>query len=144
LSTDTTTARVVVASADVAPAPTPIFDSSSVARDTSVAPSVAGDVMPKTVPPPTATIVAPQTTPTKSARAASPAPRRSVRWVRSVSRHWVVIRAGASSDSRIIASIGPNSRVELGETRGSWRRIRAKGLAGWVEPRSSFELVASR
>jgi SH3-like domain-containing protein len=54
-----------------------------------------------------------------------------------------VIRADASPHARIVASIGPNSRVELGESRGSWRRIRAKGLAGWVEPRSSFE-VASR
>jgi SH3-like domain-containing protein len=69
---------------------------------------------------------------------------RSSRWVRSYSRHWVVIRADASSHSRIVASIGPNSRVELGESRGSWRRIRAKGISGWVEPRSSFEVVAAR
>jgi hypothetical protein len=32
--------------------------------------------------------------------------------------------------------------VQLGESRGSWRRIRARGLAGWVELRSSF--VAAR
>lgn len=70
--------------------------------------------------------------------------RRSSRWVRVVSRHWVVVRAGASRQSRLIASVGPNSRVELGETRGSWRRIRAKGFAGWVEPRSSFYIASSR
>jgi SH3-like domain-containing protein len=64
--------------------------------------------------------------------------------VRSVSRDWVVVRAGASKKSRIIASIGPKSRVELGETVGSWRRIRARGVNGWVEPRNSFELLASR
>jgi hypothetical protein len=34
--------------------------------------------------------------------------------------------------------------VELGETRGSWRRIRAKGFNGWVEPRNAFEILASR
>jgi hypothetical protein len=28
--------------------------------------------------------------------------------------------------------------VQLGESRGSWRRIRARGLAGWVELHSSF------
>jgi len=65
-------------------------------------------------------------------------------WVRSVSRHWVIVRSGASRESRIVASIGPNSRVELGESHGDWRRIRAKGITGWVEPRSSFEVVASR
>jgi hypothetical protein len=32
--------------------------------------------------------------------------------------------------------------VQLGESRGSWRRIKARGLAGWVEP-GSF-VVASR
>jgi uncharacterized protein YgiM (DUF1202 family) len=73
-----------------------------------------------------------------------PTTRETKRWVRSHARHWVVVRAGPSRDSRIVASIGPNSRVELGESRGSWRRIRTKGLTGWVEPRSSFELVASR
>jgi SH3-like domain-containing protein len=61
-----------------------------------------------------------------------------------VSRGWVVVRAGASKESRIVASIGPRSRVELGESVGSWRRIRARGLNGWVEPRNSFELLASR
>jgi hypothetical protein len=78
----------------------------------------------------------------KSVAAASPS-RRS-HWVRSVSRHWVIVHSGASRQSRVVASIGPNSRVELGESRGEWRRIRAKGLSGWVEPRSSFELIASR
>jgi SH3-like domain-containing protein len=38
----------------------------------------------------------------------------------------------------VIASIGPNTRVQLGESRNGWRRIRAKGLAGWVEQRSFF------
>jgi hypothetical protein len=32
--------------------------------------------------------------------------------------------------------------VQLGETRGSWRRVKARGLAGWVEPRSF--VVAAR
>jgi ribosomal protein L40E len=70
--------------------------------------------------------------------------RPASRWVRSVSRHWVIVRSGASKESRIVASIGPNSRVELGESRGDWRRIRTKGITGWVEPRSSFEVVATR
>lgn len=66
--------------------------------------------------------------------------RRAPRWVSSVSRDWVIVRAGASKQSRIVASIGPNSRVQLGETRGTWRRVRAKGLAGWVE-QASFSVA---
>jgi SH3-like domain-containing protein len=58
--------------------------------------------------------------------------------VNSISTSWVVVRADASKGSRIVASIGPGSRVQLGESRGSWRRIRARGLAGWVELHSSF------
>jgi SH3 domain-containing protein len=58
------------------------------------------------------------------------------RWVSSVARNWAVVRADPSRQSRIIAAIGPNTRVQLGETRGAWRRIKAKGLAGWVEHRT--------
>ena len=79
------------------------------------------------------------------AKAVAKAPARStsrsrtrVVWVNTVSRNWVVVRAGASRTARVIASIGPNTRVQLGEARGGWRRIRAKGLSGWVEHRSFF------
>jgi hypothetical protein len=87
---------------------------------------------------PTTSVASVSSKPTPAAK------RPKARWVRSVSRHWVIVRSGASKQSRIVASIGPNSRVELGESRGDWRRIRAKGISGWVEPRSSFEVVASR
>jgi hypothetical protein len=74
-----------------------------------------------------------------------PATRRSSSpWVRSVSRDWVIIRRDASKRSKVVASIGPNSRVELGESRGTWRRLRAKGVAGWVEPRNLFEVARAR
>jgi len=77
--------------------------------------------------------------------AVAPTARRvSSRWVRSVSRDWVIIRRDASKSSKIIASIGPNSRVELGESRGTWRRLRTKGVAGWVEPRNLFEVARVR
>jgi len=68
--------------------------------------------------------------------------RPSSRWVNSIAKHWVIVRADASRGARIVASVGPNSHVQLGESRGEWRRIKAKGVAGWVEPRSSF--VAAR
>jgi hypothetical protein len=61
-------------------------------------------------------------------------------WVTSVARNWAVVRSDPTRQARIIAAIGPNTRVQLGETRGDWRRIRAKGLAGWVEHRT---LIAS-
>ena len=68
----------------------------------------------------------------------------SSHWVRSVSRDWVIIRRGASKSSKIVASIGPNSRVELGESRGTWRRLKTKGVTGWVEPRNLFEVARAR
>jgi hypothetical protein len=135
LDTDVAMARAVSAANDSL-ASRPVADTAP----TAVAPIVA-----------TPTVVASaaepkrETAPKADVRSAEHAPKRPAsRWVRSVSRHWVVIRSGASKGSRIIASIGPNSRVELGESRGDWRRIRAKGINGWVEPRSSFEVVASR
>jgi outer membrane biosynthesis protein TonB len=75
---------------------------------------------------------------------AKPPPKTSAKsksrivWVNTVARNWVVVRSGASRSARVIASIGPNTRVQLGESKGGWRRIRAKGLAGWVEHRSFF------
>lgn len=81
---------------------------------------------------------------TLPSRPATKPARPSTRWVSSFSRSWVVVRAGATEHSRIVASIGPNSRVQLGETRGSWRRIKAKGFAGWVETRTSFRVARAR
>lgn len=64
-------------------------------------------------------------------------PSRTARWVRATARTWVTVRAAASPRSRVIASIGPDTRVQLGEARGDWVRIRMKGINGWVE-RSRF------
>lgn len=85
---------------------------------------------PAKTPPKVAAAKPSATTPAKS--------RARVVWVNTVARNWVAVRAGASRSSRVIASIGPNTRVQLGESKGGWRRIRAKGLAGWVEHRSFF------
>jgi SH3-like domain-containing protein len=63
--------------------------------------------------------------------------------VTSVARGWAVVRADPSRQSRILAAIGPNTRVQLGETRGDWRRIKTKGLAGWVEHRTLFASVSA-
>jgi hypothetical protein len=81
----------------------------------------------KAAPRPPTTRVAP---PAKTTGRAS-----SGRWVTSIARNWAVVRSDPTRQSRIIAAIGPNTRVQLGETRGEWRRIKAKGLAGWVEHR---------
>ena len=71
--------------------------------------------------------------------------KASGRWITSVARNWAVVRSDPTRQSRIIASIGPNTRVQLGETRGAWRRIKTKGLAGWVEHRTLVAtVVASR
>ena len=135
---DSVPAPNVVSVRDSAPAVETVI--STPAREVVAAP----ETLPvRSAPPPTPSVAAkpPAAKPTESPPTTT---RRSVRWVRSVSRDWVVVRARASKQSRIVASIGPRSRVELGETVGSWRRVRAKGFAGWVEPRNSFYAVGSR
>ena len=78
------------------------------------------------------------TTSRTTAKAPAPRGRTSGRWVNSVARRWVVVRADASGRARIIGSVGPDTRVQLGETRAGFRRIKAKGLAGWVDSRVYF------
>ncbi len=123
--------------------------SASVVSSGSVVPSVAppsvspGDATPVSVAAPTAStsVAGSPAAYEPSAKPAAPSPpatRRSPRWVNSVSKSWVIVRAAPSKDSRIVASIGPDSRVQLGESRGTWRRIRSRNISGWVEPRSSF------
>jgi hypothetical protein len=103
----------------------------------------------KSVRPPVAAPASPRATtrgvvrpPAKAAPRVAVAPKASTRsrkaasrWTSTVARSWVVVRADPNKKSRIIASIGPNTRVQLGEARGEWRRIKTKGLAGWVEHR---------
>jgi SH3-like domain-containing protein len=48
-------------------------------------------------------------------------------------RGWVRVRSGASHDARTVAMIGPDTRLQVGEVRGSWIRIRSAGATGWVE-----------
>ena len=61
------------------------------------------------------------------------------RWVNLVAKNWIIVRTGASADARIVASVGPESRVQLGEVRGAWRRLRSRDISGWVDlRRASF------
>jgi len=69
-----------------------------------------------------------------SSKASARATRR-VRWVGAVARTWIPVRASANTRSRLVASIGPDTRVQLGEARGTWVRLRMRGLSGWVERR---------
>lgn len=136
----------------IAPAISPSATPRSVASNETAVPSTPprGIASPEPIAPPpapTRSSVASKAAAgisTKPAVPASAKSRRSAPWVSSVSRHWVVIRSDASKRSRIVASIGPHSHVQLGESRGEWRRIRAKGLAGWVEEGSAFVVVANR
>jgi len=63
-----------------------------------------------------------------------PRPRK-VRWNSAVANRWIPVRATASPAARIVASVGPDTRVQLGEVRGPWIRLRMRGLSGWVERR---------
>lgn len=148
---DSASPRTTVGSADsLGPDSSLARAISQAAIDTPIPPTSVQAISPTTVPtgtapttnaPTNAPTIVPTSVPTASSASKS---RRSAPWVSSVSRHWVVVRADASRRARPIASIGPNSHVQLGESRGTWRRIRAKGLSGWVEEGSSFVVVAAR
>ena len=73
------------------------------------------------------------------ARAPAPAvraPRARTRWVPTTVRSWVTVRAGATRSARLVAALGPGTRVQLGESRDEWVRLRTRGVSGWVERRS--------
>ena len=142
----------VVASRTVVPSRSPArtLDRGPIARATEKTPPRSTARAPERAAP----RMTPRSTPRSTARATVTPPARTVakapvratskstarsstgsRWVTSVARNWAVVRSNPTRQSRIIASIGPNTRVQLGETRGEWRRVKAKGLAGWVEHR---------
>ncbi|MBC7896568.1 MAG: SH3 domain-containing protein [Cytophagaceae bacterium] len=65
---------------------------------------------------------------------ATRAPSRSgaVRWRNVVARNWVTVRAAPQHGSRLLGSFGPDTRIQLGESRAGWVRIRSRGLSGWA------------
>lgn len=100
--------------------------------------------LPPDVPPEAAPAAAVAATPirrlprVRSAVVRTAAPRRPTRWVRVVTRDWTPVRARANGKSRILASIGPDTRVEVTSATDSWIRLRTRGLSGWVERRHVF------
>ena len=64
-----------------------------------------------------------------------PKSRASSRWVNLVAKNWIIVRTSPSQDAHIVASVGPESRVQLGEVRGSWRRLHSRDILGWVDLR---------
>jgi hypothetical protein len=125
------------------PVRAPVRAAPTTTRDVVRAPAAArAPTRPAPKPPARATARAEVRPPAKAAPRVAAAPKASARsskpgrWTTTVARSWVVVRADPNRRSRIIASIGPNTRVQLGEARGGWRRVKAKGLQGWVEHRS--------
>ena len=91
-------------------------------------------VIPQTGSAPYPVVAPPAMTPRQAAATTSPRERRPASpWVSMVAKQWVIVRADAHPAAHVVASVGPNSRVQLGETRGSWRRIKLRGIAGWVD-----------
>lgn len=144
VSTDTMIPATTSARDDTLPArvPTTIVSDGSIADSSPPAPETPDDApasieVPRAAPRRAASSP-PAPRATSKTRAPSTTRRRRTQWVRSVARHWVIVRADASGSARIVASIGPNTRVQLGERRGQWIRVRATGLAGWVDERAFF------
>ena len=129
----------LVAQEPAPPASDPLPDGdttpSSVAAPERV-PTPAPAVLPDSAPPRATAPVRPSApvaaAPTKPA-VRKPAPRRSARWTSAVVVSWVTVRAAPSRNARLVGSVGPDSRVQLGEVRGNWRHIRMRGITGWVK-----------
>jgi hypothetical protein len=65
-------------------------------------------------------------------------PRRSsvtVRSLAAVTKGWTPLRASADRDAPIVGTVGPETRVQLGESRGEWVRLSSGALSGWAERR---------
>jgi hypothetical protein len=77
---------------------------------------------------------APVATPKRADKPIAVAARPArIRWVPTTVRGWITVRASADKRSRALASLGPDTRVQLGEWRGAWVRIRSRGITGWVD-----------
>ena len=131
-----------------APAPVvdPVVPTAAPQTAPPPAPRVAPQVAPQPAPPTIVAATPVVTPPPRTATPTSPAPkpRPTTRWANHVAKNWVIVRSDAHGAAHIVASVGPNSRVQLGESRGSWRRIRSRGIAGWVDVnRASFIAIRS-
>ena len=102
-----------------------------IATGTRVATPTAYPPAPSTYPAYRAAPIVSRTSPFTSV----PKSRASSRWVNLVAKNWIIVRTSASQDAHIVASVGPESRVQLGEVRGSWRRLRSRDILGWVDLR---------
>lgn len=117
--------------------------SGNVVRRSAPAVDPSDAAVPQSAPRSIAAAIPPDRPSARSTPATASKSRTSSRWVNSIARSWVVVRVDARKDSRIVASIGPDTHIQLGESRGTWRRIKARGIAGWVETRSSFAAARS-
>ncbi|MEP7381396.1 MAG: SH3 domain-containing protein [Gemmatimonadota bacterium] len=54
-------------------------------------------------------------------------------WARAVAHSWVNVRASASLSATVVGVVTPNTRVQLGDSRGAWRRVRSAGFEGWAD-----------
>lgn len=81
--------------------------------------------------PPVLAVDVPTTRPL-TRRVSRVATTRSLRWRTVVAAEWLTIRAAPTPRARLLGSIGPDTRVQVGELRDGWIRVRTRGLAGWA------------
>jgi hypothetical protein len=118
---------------EIAVDPNPVVTDVSVPEPATPA-SSGSAVIPQSLDARSTIAAAPAVAPSHATSTSSSRKRRaSSPWVSMVAREWVIVRADADRTAHIVASVGPKSRVQLGEARGSWRRIKLRGIAGWVD-----------
>lgn len=56
-------------------------------------------------------------------------------WTPMRATTFVNVRAGPDVEGTVVGVVNPDARVFLGTSRGSWRRLQAPGISGWVDSR---------
>lgn len=146
-------AQVAVVPSPPAPEPLPpdtammaLGDTLSVDSAAGIATPAASVPLPSTQQVPPAPGVAPSSGIVASASAATTSPpgapvlsrgadRYAGPWSRAIAEQWVNVRGSASRDAAVVGVVTPKTRVQLGEVRAGWRRVRAAGIEGWADAR---------
>ncbi len=113
---------------DTVPLPDTAAPRDSAALAAPSAPGTPGDlalIPPTPAPPPVR----------GGAPAQRPPSRYAGPWMAGVAREWVNVRASNSPGSEVVGVVTPNTRVQLGELRAGWRRVRSAGVEGWADAR---------
>ena len=74
--------------------------------------------------------------PNVPAGASTSSATRAVRWSAARAITYANVRGEASREAAVVGVVTPGAKVELGDERAGWRRVRSAGILGWADPRN--------